>query len=131
MPKMISSSHPVTTGGSTIGRCTSAFNSVRPGKRHRVSTQAARMASGKPNPTALAATDSVSQTASHSSDESNMFSTLKPRFINTRGVARSHHGNGSTLAASYMTTGCPVPPNLAPLVVAPQESDVVKHGQRR
>ena len=33
MPKMISSSQPVTTGGSTSGRCTSAFSIGRPGKR--------------------------------------------------------------------------------------------------
>jgi hypothetical protein len=69
MPKTINSSHPVTTGGSTIGRCTSAFTAARPGKRYRVSTQATRTASGNPKATARAATARVSQTASHSSGD--------------------------------------------------------------
>ena len=74
MPKMISSSQPVTTGGSTSGRCTNAFSTGRPGKRYRASTQAMTTASGSPKPTARAATPSVSQTACHSSgDSSSLF----------------------------------------------------------
>ena len=56
MPNTISSSQPVTTGGSTSGRCTSAFSTGRPGKRYRASTQAISTASGSPKPTARAAT---------------------------------------------------------------------------
>src|SRR5215470_9420289 len=66
---MISSSHPVTTGGSTSGRCTNALSTAWPGKRLRARTQAVTTASGSPKPTARAATPSVSSTASHSSGE--------------------------------------------------------------
>ena len=70
MPNTISSSQPVTTGGSTSGRCTSAFSTGRPGKRVRASSHAVSTATGSPNPTARAATARVSLTACHSSVDS-------------------------------------------------------------
>src|ERR1700722_9729938 len=109
-PKMIRSNHPVTTGGKTRGRCTKAFSTGRPGNRKRASTQAITMASGKPNPTALAATCSVSRTASHSSGVSDSLLDLEAALLEdcsrlgaceeghqgTRfgRIARLHHGEG-------------------------------------
>ncbi len=69
MPNTISSSQPVTTGGSTSGRCTRAFSIGRPGNRVRARSHAVSTATGSPNPTARAATARVSRTACHSSDD--------------------------------------------------------------
>ena len=46
-PNSTSSRYPVSTGGSTSGRCTKASSRVRPGKRRRTSTQATAMATGR------------------------------------------------------------------------------------
>ena len=64
-PNSSSSSQPVTTGGSTIGRCTAASSSGRPGRRGRASSQASSSATGRAPHTAIAPTRSVSQTATH------------------------------------------------------------------
>ena len=39
-PNSSSSNHPVTTGGTTSGRCTSASSRITPGNRRRASTHA-------------------------------------------------------------------------------------------
>ena len=69
-PKISSNSQPVTTGGSTSGRCTSACSTKRPGNRQRDSAVAASNATGKASATARNATPKVSRIASRSSAES-------------------------------------------------------------
>ena len=68
-PNTTSSSQPVTTGGSASGRWTRAFSAMRPGKRPRARRTAVATASGRPQPTARAATPSVRRTACRSSSE--------------------------------------------------------------
>src|SRR5580658_9479762 len=88
MPKMISSSQPVTTGGSASGRCTSALSNWRPGKRVRANTQAVSTASGNPKLTARAATASVNRTASHSSGDRARL--VDPRLFDLKAALHEH-----------------------------------------
>ena len=64
-----SSTHPVTTGGTTRGRCTTASSSSLPANRPRASTQASANATGSTATVATPPTSSVRRTIAHSSPD--------------------------------------------------------------
>ena len=67
--KARSSTHPVTTGGTTSGRCTTPSSSTRPGNRNRASIQASANATGSVPAHATPPTSSDSRTTSHSAGD--------------------------------------------------------------
>src|SRR3546814_3097252 len=74
----MSSSQPVTTGGSTSGKWTSASSSTLPGNRPLASTQASANATGSVAAIATAPTLSDSSTTVHSSGVSVIAASYSP-----------------------------------------------------